>query len=189
MTVHVWVPDYESGIGGIQTLSRFVVRALRDCLPNVRLHVFAKNDTSAADLDDEPATEVSPLGWWSPSQRTAAFTLKLLLCAWRERPDLIITTHVNFAPVAGWLQKLLKIPFLAIGHGVEVWEIQSEPVKRALVAANQLLAVSECTRQRMATAIGVCADRNSSAPEYVRPRKVFARDEAAIPAQALRFAA
>src|SRR6266446_7347568 len=113
MTIHIWVPDYESGIGGIQTLSRFIVRALRDRLPNSNLHVFAKNDTSVSNRPDEPATKVAPLGWWSPSQRTTAFTLKLLQCAWRERPDLIVTTHVNFAPVAHLLQKLLRIPFVA----------------------------------------------------------------------------
>jgi glycosyltransferase involved in cell wall biosynthesis len=171
MTVHVWVPDYESGAGGIQTLSRFIVRALRDCLPNAKLNVFAKNDTSTPDRNEEPATEVFPSGWWSPSQRTAAFTLKLLRYAWRDRPDLIITTHVNFAPVAHWLQKLLKIPFLAIGHGVEVWEIQSEPVKRALVAANRLLAVSEYTRQRMAAAIGIRADQIAVLPNTFDPEK------------------
>ena len=171
MTLHIWVPDYESGAGGIQTLSRFIVRALRDCLPNAKLSVFAKNDTSTPDRNEESATEVFPSGWWSPSQRTAAFTLKLLRYAWRDRPDLIITTHVNFAPVAHWLQKLLKIPFLAIGHGVEVWEIQSEPVKRALVAANRLLAVSEYTRQRMAAAIGIRADQIAVLPNTFDPEK------------------
>src|SRR5712691_216899 len=138
MKIHIWVPDYESGIGGIQTLSRFIVRALRDCLPDARLHVFAKNDASVPNRHNEPATEVSPMGWWSSSQRTAAFTLKLLRCAWHERPDLIITTHVNFAPVAHLLQKLLGIPFVALGNGIEVWDISSRPVRRALRTANSL---------------------------------------------------
>ncbi len=171
MTIHIWVPDYESGIGGIQTLSRFIVRAVKDCFPDASLHVFAKNDASVPNRDNELATEVSPMGWWSPSQRTTAFALKLLRCAWYERPDLIITTHVNFAPVARWLQKLFGIPFLAIGHGVEVWDIPSEQVKRALRAANRLLAVSECTRQRMAAAIGIRTDGIAVLPNTFDPEK------------------
>ena len=46
MKIHVWVPDYASAIGGIQTFSRFIVRGLRDVLPGAEIAVFSKNDTS-----------------------------------------------------------------------------------------------------------------------------------------------
>jgi glycosyltransferase involved in cell wall biosynthesis len=171
MTVHVWVPDYGSGIGGIQTFSRFIVRALRDCLPTANLHVFAKNDTAHSDPNDQPGTKVSPSGWWNPSQRTAAFTLKLLRSAWYEHPDLIITTHVNFAPVAHSVQRLFRIPFIAIGNGIEVWNISSRPVRRALRATDSLLAISECTRQRMAAVLNISASRISLFPCTIDPEE------------------
>jgi glycosyltransferase involved in cell wall biosynthesis len=155
MKIHVWVPDYVSSMGGVQTLSRFLVRALRECLPDADLTVFSKNDRSVPDSAENSATRFSTVGWWALPQRTAAFTVELFRCAMRERPDLIITTHVNFAPVAHWLQKLFGIPFIALGNGIEVWEIPSAHLRRALRSADKLLAISEFTRQRMAEALGI----------------------------------
>ena len=155
MKVHVWVPDYVSATGGIQGLSRFLVRALRECLPDSEIVVLSKNDRSVPDPGENTVTQFSAVGWWAPSQRTAAFTINLLRWAVRERPDLIVATHVNFTPAAHWLKKLWKIPFIAIGHGVEVWQTQSVQVRRALRSADQLLAISEFTRTRMAIALGI----------------------------------
>src|SRR6266699_5925975 len=120
MKVHVWVPDYVSAMGGIQALSRFLVRALRECLPDAKVAVLAKNDRSVPDPEENTVTRFLTVGWWAPSQRTAAFTVELLRWAVRERPDLIITTHVNFTPIAHWLKKSFKIPCIALGHGLEV---------------------------------------------------------------------
>jgi len=158
MKVHVWMPDYVSAMGGIQALSRFLVRARGECLPDAEIVVLTKNDRSVPDPEENTVTRFSTVGWWAPSQRTAAFTVELLRCAGRERPDLIITTHVNFTPIAHWLKKLFKIPFIAIGHGVEVWQIQSIRVRRALRSADRLLAVSEFTRKRMANALSISSN-------------------------------
>jgi glycosyltransferase involved in cell wall biosynthesis len=158
MKVHVWVPDYVSATGGIQALCRFLVRALRECLPDSRIIVISKNDQSVPDPEENSVTQFSTVGWWEPSQRTAAFTVELLRWAVRERPDVIITAHVNFTPIAHWLKKSLKIPFIAIGHGIEVWQIRSSRVRRALRSADRLLAVSEFTRKRMAIALGIPSD-------------------------------
>jgi len=158
MKVHVWMPDYVSAMGGIQALSRFLVRALGECLPDAEIVVLTKNDRSVPDPEENTVTRFSTVGWWAPSQRTAAFTVELLRCAVRQRPDLIITTHVNFTPIAHWLKKSFKIPFIALGHGVEVWQIQSIRVRRALRSADRLLAVSEFTRKRMANALSISSN-------------------------------
>src|SRR5207249_8881600 len=112
MKIHVWVPDYASAIGGIQTFSRFIVRGLRDVLPGAEIAVFSKNDTSYPDPESDPADKFTPMGWWSPKLRTTEFAWKLFRSAAWEHPDFIVTTHVNFAPVAHWLQKLFRMPFL-----------------------------------------------------------------------------
>src|SRR6266516_2291026 len=171
MKVHVWMPDYVSAMGGIQALSRFLVRALGECLPDAEIVVLTKNDRSVPDPEENPVTRFSMVGWWAPSQRTAAFTVELLRCAVRQRPDLIITTHVNFTPIAHWLKKLFKIPFIAIGHGVEVWQIQSSQLRHALRSADRLLAVSEFTRQRMAAALNISADKIQLLPNTVESDK------------------
>ncbi len=158
MKIHVWVPDYASAIGGIQTLSRFLVRALREIMPEARICVFSKNDTSFPEPAFDWTTSFTPLGWWPPGLRTSAFSIELFRCAAFDRPDLVITTHPNFSPVANWLKKAFGIPYVAIGNGIDVWEVRSRHVRAALRNANKLLAISEYTRQRMAVAIGIAPD-------------------------------
>src|SRR6266571_1024796 len=87
MKVHVWMPDYVSAMGGIQALSQFLVRALGECLPDSRIAVISKNDQSVPDPEENIVTQFSTVGWWAPSQRTAAFTINLLRWAVHERPD------------------------------------------------------------------------------------------------------
>src|SRR5207248_2745724 len=124
MTIHVWVPEYTSTVGGIQTFSRFVIRALRDIFPLAKLDVFSKNDTSFPDPTDNPASTFTPLGWWPARLRTAAFAAELTRRAIKERPELIITTHANFAPVAHSMKSLLGVPYVAIGHGIAVCDLK-----------------------------------------------------------------
>jgi len=171
--IHVWVPDYASAIGGIQTFSRFIVRALRDVFPDTFIAVFSKNDTSYPDLASDPANSFTPMGWWSPTLRTPEFAWKLFQSAARERPDLIITTHVNFAPVAHWLQKFFHIPYVAVGHGVEVWDIANKQVRSALRTADHLLAVSEFTRTRMASTLDLDAKRIGLLPDTFDPEEFY----------------
>ena len=148
MKIHVWVPDYASAIGGIQTFSRLITRGIRDLFPDAGITLVAKNDTSYPDEENNVATRSVPLGWWPKALRTSAFSSELFRLSAIDRPDLIFTTHVNFSPVAHALQKLFGIPFIALGNGIEVWKIEKTSLRAALRAANQLLAISECTRER-----------------------------------------
>src|SRR6266404_534140 len=171
--IHVWVPDYTSAMGGIQTFSRFLVRGLRDVFRDAEISVFSKNDTSYPDPGSDPADKFTPLGWWNSKLRTVAFADELFWAAARDRPDFIITTHVNFAPVAHSLKALFRIPFVAVGHGVEVWEIRNVQVRWALRAANLLIAVSHFTRQRMASALGAAEVRIALLPNTFDPEQFY----------------
>ncbi len=153
MKIHVWVPDYASAMGGIQTLSRFLVRALRESFPEAQISVFVKNDSSPTQ--DNSGTRYYASGRWSLPMRTPIFAAQLFTKAVRERPDLIMSVHGNFAPVARWLQKLTKIPYVVIGNGIDVWEIHSNQIRHALRDADKLLAISRCTQQRMAGALAL----------------------------------
>jgi glycosyltransferase involved in cell wall biosynthesis len=173
MTIHVWVPEYTSAVGGIQTFSRFVVRALRDIFPGAELEVFSKNDTSFPDPTNNSATIFRPLGWWPTRLRTAAFAAELTQRAVRERPNLIITTHANFAPVAHSMKALLGIPYLAIGHGIEVWDLKQGTTRRALRAATMIAAVSAFTRDRMSSVLRLPKDAIAILPNTFDPEEFY----------------
>jgi glycosyltransferase involved in cell wall biosynthesis len=180
LKIHAWVPDYASAIGGIQTFSRFFVRGLRDLFPDSEISIFSKNDTSYPSDDANWADHFFPSGWWPARLRTAAFASTLFRAAAFERPDLILTTHVNFTPVARSLRRTFKIPYVAVAHGIEVWEMPSARLRSALSGANCLLAVSEFTRQRMATVLAMDARRIGVLPDTFDPN-------AFLPAEKPRF--
>jgi glycosyltransferase involved in cell wall biosynthesis len=173
MKIHVWVPDYASAIGGIQTFSRFLVRGLRGVFPEAKISILSKNDTSYPDPESDPADKFIPLGWWHRRLRTVAFADELFRAAVRDRPDFVITAHVNFAPVARMVKKFLRIPYAAVGHGVEVWEIRNESVRRALRSASVLLAVSHFTRARMAAELRVDANTIAILPNTFDPAQFY----------------
>lgn len=154
MTIHVWVPDYALVGGGIQTFSRFMQRALRDLFPQARICVFSKNDISVPARDDDVSDAFTAFGWWKIPLRTVAFSAGIIGRALQDRPDLIISTHVNFSPAARSLQKFGSFPYLVVGHGVDIWEAPNASVRRALREAPALVAVSEFTKEKMATAVG-----------------------------------
>jgi glycosyltransferase involved in cell wall biosynthesis len=160
-------------VGGIQTFSRLLIRGLRDLFPEAVLDIFSKNDTSFPDPSNNPTDSFSPLGWWPPRVRTTVFAMELTLGAFRKRPNLIITTHVNFAPVAHSMKSLLGIPFLAIGHGIEVWDLPRGQIWRALRAADGLVAVSQFTRARMASALNIPTDDILLLPNTFDPEQFY----------------
>jgi glycosyltransferase involved in cell wall biosynthesis len=77
----------------------------------------------------------------------------------RERPRVILTTHVNFAKAAHWLKRLSKVRYGAVAHGVDVWSLQDPALARALRSADRLVAVSNFTRDRLVEQIGLAKDR------------------------------
>jgi hypothetical protein len=75
--------------------------------------------------------------FWFAHSVNVCLSAEIVVLSKNERPDLIINTHVHFTPVAHWLKTLLKIPFVPIGYGVEVWQIQSGKARRALRSADR----------------------------------------------------
>ncbi len=120
--IHIWVPDIDSAKGGIQAFSRFFVRAVTEVFPTARVAVFSKNDPAPPERElSARSVRFDCTGWWPAGQRTVAFTRLLVANALRERPDLIVSTHVNFAQVGHWLRKFTGARFAAVAHGVDVW--------------------------------------------------------------------
>jgi glycosyltransferase involved in cell wall biosynthesis len=168
--IHIWIPDYQSATGGIQVFSNFLVRAIADCFPEGQITVLSKNDRSFPILP----THKGPImfdctGWWAPSHRTAAYTSQLIKYGLRDRPDLIFCGHVNFSPVARWLKRFAGIRFIAIGHGLDVWNIRREHVRRAVPVADRALAVSHFTANSMTKAFGLRHDQIGLLPNTFDP--------------------
>jgi glycosyltransferase involved in cell wall biosynthesis len=148
--IHVWIPDHHSSPGGIQTFSRFFVRALGDCLPEAEIGVLSKSDDSYPSLERGGGKRFFRCaGWWPMPYRTLLYACQIGSRALVHHPDLILATHANFAGFARLFQSVANIPFGVVAHGIEVWDAQSASLRGGLRAANRILAVSRFTRERL----------------------------------------
>src|SRR5262249_41470875 len=112
------------------------------------VQVMAKNDLSRTDPDKTPAP-VRGWGNWPPSARSIFFLFGIIRAALRDRPDLIVTTHLNFGIAAYILKLLTGTPYWCVAHGVEAWNLQRRLARLGLLKADLVLAVSDYTRQRL----------------------------------------
>lgn len=144
--MHVWAPRLSAFGGGIGACARQVVRALRSggCV----VSTCAKDDPCRAGARAAGAGCVP--GWL----RTPAFALLAAWRAWRERPDLIVSLHVNFGPLAVLLDRWLGVPFVVVAHGVEIAPELSPARRASLARARAIWPVSDWTRHRV-HALGV----------------------------------
>lgn len=145
--LHVWVPDYQSSHGGIQTFSRFFIRAVLDCLPRAEVEVLAKNDDSYPVPVSGQWRAFRCAGWWPMPYRTLLFAAQLGARALSRRPHAILTTHANFAPFARAVRAVTGIPYSVVAHGIEVWGARSAALRAGLRGASRILAVSDFTRR------------------------------------------
>ncbi|NEO25388.1 MAG: glycosyltransferase family 4 protein [Kamptonema sp. SIO4C4] len=145
---HLWIPNIFEFKGGIQVYSAFFLEALQKIAPEAQYDVFLKHDTRSLPRF-LPETRFHFAGHFPPVLRTGGFALQLAGYAIAHRPDLIISTHVNFTVVADYLKRLLGIPYWVVAHGTEVWDLPKPGLKAAIRNADRILAVSEYTRDRL----------------------------------------
>jgi glycosyltransferase involved in cell wall biosynthesis len=136
--------------GGIQVYSAFLLDALHHLNLNVDYDVFLKHDSQATgDFLDRATTQFHFAGSYPFSLRTAIFASQLLAGGILQRPQLIVSTHINFTPVAYWLKRLTGIPYWAVAHGTDAWNLQQPAVQQALHHADLILPVGGYTRDRL----------------------------------------
>jgi glycosyltransferase involved in cell wall biosynthesis len=157
--IHIWAPDLFSFTGGIQAFSRYFIDAVHAGPSAPSLRGVIKNDMPG-DIPGELVTgNFSGCGHWPVKLRAPRFASECLRHAWRERPDLIVSTHLNFGPIARIAQLSFGAPYVLVAHGIDAWKINDAARLKALRKANLVLAVSRYTRDRIIDEAGVDANR------------------------------
>lgn len=148
--LHLWLPEIFAFKGGIQVYSTFFLQAVQNSYQTANCDVFLKHDRSCShqslqrkNVNFHFAGKI-PLSW-----RTAFFAAQLIAHGIWQKPDLVITTHLNFTVAAYWLKRLTGIPYVTVAHGVEAWNINHPQRQKALQYADKILAVSNYTRERL----------------------------------------
>jgi glycosyltransferase involved in cell wall biosynthesis len=128
--------------------SAFFLDALRSLRPSASYEVLVKHDDPGWEGINN-GTRFYTSGSWPLSVRTPAFAAMLLRRGLVWRPDLVITTHLNFSAAARWLKRLAGVPYWVVAHGIEAWDLRKPHLRAALREADLILAVSSYTRERL----------------------------------------
>lgn len=155
--VHLWVPDLQAA-GGIQHFSRALVRAMVELAPECPLKIFSKNDrnigSATGGFDLDVTTPVKGYGRFPVKIRTPAYVLGAWLAALKERPRWILCTHPHFSKALRLIKSAWGIPYVPVVHGVETWGHVHGALRRGLLEADLIIAVSEFTRRHLVRECG-----------------------------------
>lgn len=162
--VHVWAPGFRQFGGGIGAFSRELALALESLGHDVAL--FGK-----CDLPGEwNGRRIWGVGASKTAGSSARFAAGLLASCVRARPDHVITTHVNYAPVAHFAKTLTGVPFSVVAHGIDVQSHLNERKAAAMREAAGVFAVSDFARQLVLDA-GVDSSAIKLLPNTVDERR------------------
>lgn len=150
--VHLWIPNLFSLKGGIQVYSAYLLKALKSISPNTPHDAFLMHD-QATQFNQAIGNPSSTKFHWAGScprrLRSPFYAAQLVTQALLQRPKLIITTHLNFTPVARLINRFWRIPYWAVAHGIDAWNVADPHLRKALQQADRILAVSHYTRDRL----------------------------------------
>jgi len=157
--IQLWIPELSRSKGGIQVFSGFLLQALQALYPHIHFSVSLKNDLNSANIKNSPQIQTYYTGAIPSPLRTLFFALQLIWLAIAQKSDLVIMTHLNFAPIAFILKKIIGTKYVAIAHGIEAWDIQNPILKTSLQSADLILAVSNFTRDHLCQDQGLSPDK------------------------------
>jgi phosphatidylinositol alpha-1,6-mannosyltransferase len=125
-----------NAIGGIQSYTLTLFRALRDVLGEDQVRLVAVREEPEALQNGRVALRPSV------KFRFLSSTLAAVI-SWS--PDLMICAHVGVAPVARLVQRFTGIPYWLVLYGIEVWGDLSAVKRDALRAAQRYVAITRFT--------------------------------------------
>lgn len=138
--------------GGIQSYVKNLLQAYQSLIPashSRAAEVFLLRDSAGCDNP----FEVHPfqfhyLKTQSPTLGRFKLAAALGRCLWQRRPRLVFCGHIKLAPLTYLLCRPLKIPYILIVHGKEVWGRLPALERQALSSAAEIWTVSRYTRDR-----------------------------------------
>lgn len=154
--------------GGIQVYSQYLLESLETLYPSAHYDVFLKYDRTAPQ---SPKIHYHCLGRFPRWLQSLFLFLQPLFQGLFKRPNLLITTHLNYGVVGYLLKKLTGIPYWVVVHGLEGWNLTHPLRVKALENADRVIAVSYYTRDRLLTEQNLTPDQVSVLPNTIDPEQ------------------
>lgn len=138
-----------------------MARGLVELGHDVRL--FGKTDRSG----QWNGLRLSGTGVFGGSLQTANFIGTAIGSIITDRPDHVISTHVNFGPAAQLAKRFSRVPYTLVAHGIDVHPGLPRTSLSAIRDADRIIAVSVWTRDRVLDLGGVDPDNVVILPNTV----------------------
>lgn len=163
-----------TGRGGIQSFMLRLAEVMQDVILGeaaTKAGCISLNDsTDSLRSNSAMPPEMDVWGAQRSKLRLAIYTLFKMPCQ-----NVLLVGHVGLAPLAYWLKKLGKVQhYFVILHGIEAWHRLARPGRKALLAADHIIATTvftaqECARNNKFSAacihvIPLCADERNISP-------------------------
>ena len=144
--------------GGIPTYNRLVCKVLDEFCGEEEIRVLAATD-KPADAERHAAS-LPRLRMEAFAGRRATFVRRAVALTLTHRVKLLLVGHVNYAPLALWLQRLQpRLRYGVMIYGVDAWTKLPWARREGLRRADFVVAISEYTKQRAIEANDVPAER------------------------------
>lgn len=175
MKILYLLPDLHRYPGGIARYCHMVCRALHDGAELRVLSLLDAPDASEAFRERYPRAQLQGFNGSRPAFAGAALKLGAQARRGGWRPDLVLTGHVNFSPVAWTTARLAGARAFAFLYGVDVWEPLSRARRASLNRMDGWFAISRFSARRAQAANGVPLSRISILPNCLDPNFALPR--------------
>ncbi len=142
------VPDLVGPPGGIARYCRLVLQALLES--GLDAHVVALMDRH--DGGAESGGHFLGIAYTACAGSRPAFIRQATRHALQARPGLILSGHVNFAPLGWALARLARAPLATFVYGIDAWTPLSWTRRSSLQRSDRILAISRYTAAQAAQA-------------------------------------
>jgi glycosyltransferase involved in cell wall biosynthesis len=170
--LHLWFPNIFEYKGGIQVYSAFLLKALQELFTEEKIDLFLKHDQkSSPDILIYKNTRLHFSGQFPLKLRTLTFAYQIMSYGILQRPNLIISSHLNFSTAGYFLQRFANINYWTVAHGIEAWNIKNHNLIKALQNADRILAVSNYTKNRLIQEQNISPQKISILPNTFDPTR------------------
>ena len=135
-----------SATGGIEKVCKILGRVLTQTNKHSKIRILSSHDSSEDALNNPYFSDYIFTGFNNNR-------IKFFLSSFKEgkKADVIIISHINLLPVAWLIKKIFsQKKMIMIAHGIEVWSMPLGYKKKMLSVCDEIICVSEFTKQQIA---------------------------------------
>ena len=160
------VTEAFGGHGGIAQYNRDFLSALARCDRVGDVIVLPRRTATSVSTLPPGVRQLRPV------ESKLGYSLSTLWTAMTQQPiEVVFCGHLNMAPLAAGICRVLNVPLWLQVHGIEVfWREPSALKRRSVQSARIVTAVSRHTRRRLLHWVGIDPARVKVLPNTVNPQ-------------------